>query len=65
MDVVTDLPADSQAAEPVQAGEGALDNPALGSESRAVFGAGSGDQWLHAERADEATVFVVVVAASP
>lgn len=63
MDVVTDLPADPQAAEPVQMSEGALDNPALGSESGAVFGATSRDQWLHAERADEATVLVVVVAA--
>lgn len=58
-----DLPADAQAAEPVQVGEGALDNPPLGSESGAVFGAASRDQWLHAERADEAAVLVVVVAA--
>lgn len=63
MDVVADLPADPQAAEPAQVGENALDNPALGSESGAVFGAASCDQQLHAERADEATVFVVVVAA--
>lgn len=44
-------------------GEGALDTPALGAESRAVCGAASSDQWLHADRADEAAVFVVVVAA--
>ncbi len=63
MDVVADLPADPQAAEPVQVGEGALDNPALGSEPGAVFRAASRDQRLHAERADEAAVLVVVVAA--
>ncbi len=47
----------------MQVGEGALDNPALGSQSGAVFGAASRDQWLHAERADETTVLVVVVTA--
>lgn len=57
MDVVADLPA-----EPVQVGEGALDNPALGSESGAVFGAAARDQWLHSERADEVAILVVVVA---
>lgn len=63
MDVVADLPADPQAAEPVQVGEGTFDNPALGTESGAMFGAASSDQRLHAERADEAAVLVVVVAA--
>lgn len=63
MDVVADLPADPQAAEPVQVGEGALDNPALSAESGAVFSTTSRDQWLHAERADEAAVLVVAVAA--
>lgn len=63
MDVVADLPADPQAAEPVQVSEGALDNPALSAESGAVFSATSCEQWLHAERADEAAVLVVVVAA--
>lgn len=63
MDVVADLPADPQTAEPVQVGEGALDNPALGAESGAVFCAASSDQRLHAERADETAVLVVVVAA--
>ncbi|MFD6080428.1 hypothetical protein ACFWG5_33155 [Streptomyces hydrogenans] len=63
MDVVADLPADPQVAAPVQVDKGALDNPALGAESGAVFGAASSDQRLHAGRADEATVLVVVVAA--
>ncbi len=47
----------------MQVGEGSLDNPALSAESGAVFGAASRDQWLHSERADEAAVLVVVVAA--
>ncbi|MBM7439331.1 hypothetical protein [Streptomyces sp. HB132] len=38
--------------------EGPLGNPALGAESGT---AASHDQWLHAERADEAAVLVVVV----
>lgn len=40
-----------------------LANPALGSESGTVFGAASRDLWLHSERADEAAVLVVAVAA--
>ncbi len=63
MDVVTDLPADPQAAERVEVGEGALDNPALSAESGAVFAAASRDQWLHSERADQTVALVVVVAA--
>ncbi len=47
----------------MQVGEGALDNPALSAESGAVFSATSRDQRLHAKRADEAAVLVVVVAA--
>jgi hypothetical protein len=38
MNVVADLPADAQAAEPVQVGERALHDPALGAESGAVLG---------------------------
>lgn len=63
MDVVADFPADPQAAEPVQVGEGTLDNPALSAEPGAVFGAAPRDQWLHAECADQAAVLVEVVAA--
>ncbi|GGR01360.1 hypothetical protein GCM10010280_56790 [Streptomyces pilosus] len=50
MDVIADLPADPQAAEPVQLGEGALYSPGSGAESRAMFGAASRDQRLEAER---------------
>lgn len=53
MDVVAYLAADPQTSEPLQVGEGALDNPALGAEPGAVFGAASRDQRLHAERADQ------------
>lgn len=62
MDVVSDLPADPQAAKPVQVGERPLHDPALGAESGAVLGASAGDQRFHTERADEAAVLVVVVA---
>ena len=48
VDVVAYLPADPQAAESVQVGERALDDPALGAKSGAVLGAPAGDQWLHA-----------------
>lgn len=63
MDVVADLPADAQAAEPVQVGEGALYDPALGAQTGAVLGTAPGDHGLHAEVRDEAAVLVVVVAA--
>lgn len=56
VDVVADLPADLQAAEPVQVGEGALDNPALGGEAGPVLSAASGNHWFHAEFADEVAV---------
>ncbi|GAA2424583.1 hypothetical protein GCM10010421_08930 [Streptomyces glaucus] len=63
MDVVAYLPADPRAAEPVQVSERALDAPVLGAESGAVFGAATGDQWLHAEGPVQTAVCVVVVAA--
>ena len=63
MDVVAYLPADPQAAEPVQVGERAFHDPALGAESGAVFGAPAGDDRLHAEIPDQAAVLVVVVVA--
>lgn len=62
MDVIADLPPDAQAAEPVQVGEGAFHDPALGSQSGAVFGTPPRDQRFHSECADEAAVLVVVVA---
>ena len=63
MDVIADLPADAQAAEPVQMGEGAFHNPALSAEPGAVLGASAGDERLHTEAPDQATVLVMVVAA--
>lgn len=63
MDVVADFPADAQAAEPVQVGKGAFDDPALGTEAGTVFGATAGDDRFHPECPDEAAVLVVVVAA--
>ncbi len=62
-DVVSYLPADPQAAEPVQVGKGAFHDPALGARTGAVPGAAAGDQWLHAKVPDQAAVLVVVVAA--
>ena len=58
MDVVADLPADPQTAEPVQVGEGTLYDPPLGTQSGAVLGAAAGDQWLHAEIPDLTAVLV-------
>jgi hypothetical protein len=63
VDVVAHPPADPQAAEPVQVGERASHDPALGAESGAVLGAPAGDDRLHAEIPDQAAVLVVVVAA--
>ncbi|RAJ69465.1 hypothetical protein K377_08041 [Streptomyces sp. PsTaAH-137] len=61
MDVVAYLPADPQPAEPVQVGKRALDDPASGSQSRAVFCSPARDQRLDSEIPDQATVFAVVV----
>jgi len=47
----------------VEPGEGAFDDPAVASESGAVAGVTAGDQRFDAAAPDEATVFVVVVAA--
>ena len=62
MDVVSDLPADPQAAEPVQVGERPLHDPALGAQAGAVLGAAPGDQWFHTEIPHQAAIFIVVVA---
>ncbi len=61
MDVVPYLPADPQAAEPVQMSEHPFDNPALGTEAGTVLGAPACDDRLHPEGPDEAAVLVVVV----
>ena len=53
MDVVADLPADAQAAEPVQQGDGLLDHPAVSSAAGAVRGAAAGDDRLDALGPDQ------------
>ncbi len=63
MDVGADFPADAQASEGVQQGEGLLDDPALFAQAGAVFGAAAGDQWADLQLSDQAAVLVVVVAA--
>lgn len=63
MDVVADLPADPQAAEPVQMGESTLDNPAVSAQPAAMLGVPAGDQRFHSQSPDQAAVLVVVVSA--
>lgn len=60
MEVVADLPADPQAAEPVQVRKGPLHRPAFGTESGAVLGATSGDDRLDSQVPGKAAVFVSV-----
>jgi len=57
------LVAGPEAAEVVQVGEGALDDPALATEARAVRDAALGDDRFDAARPEQATVFVEVIAA--
>ena len=47
----------------MEPGEGALDDPAVAAESRAVLGLAAGDLWFDAALPELATVAVVVVAA--
>lgn len=61
MDVVADFPADAQAAEPVQQGEGTFDDPAVNTEAGAVVFTAAGDGRGDSHVADKAAVFVVVV----
>ena len=63
VDVVADLPADTHAAEPVQASDGPLRDPALRAKAGAVPGSAPGDLRFHAQSPDQAAVLVVVVAA--
>ncbi|GAA2450054.1 hypothetical protein GCM10010421_48050 [Streptomyces glaucus] len=63
VDVVADLPADAQAPEPVWQRDGALHDPAVDSETGAVFGAASGDDRGDPEPADLVAVDAVVIAA--
>jgi len=55
--------AHEQALELMKVGESALDDPAVAAEAGAVRGLSARDQRLDAALADEAPVFVVVVAA--
>ena len=63
MDVVAAVGTKEQAASVMQPGEGAFDDPAVASESGAVLGLTASDHRFDAAVADEAPVFVVVVAA--
>ena len=63
MDVVAAVGADEQSAAVVEPGEGALDDPAVATDSGAVLGLAACDHGLDAALPDEAAVRVVVVAA--
>lgn len=63
VEVVADLPADPQAAEPVQEREGGFDDPAVDAQAGAVLGPAAGDDRADAQAAQVAAVGVVVVAA--
>jgi hypothetical protein len=63
VDVVADLPADAQPAEPVQQGDGLLHDPAVGAQARAVLGGAAGDDRGDPGGLDLLAVFIVVVAA--
>ncbi|PWK84461.1 hypothetical protein C8D88_10876 [Lentzea atacamensis] len=59
MDVVADLPADAQAAEPVQQGQGLFDDPAVHAQSGTVLDAAAGDERPDVLGADLFAVLVV------
>ena len=63
MDVVADLPAGAQAAEPVQQRDGLLDHPAVHAQARTMLGAAAGDDRGDALGPDLGAVFAVVIAA--
>jgi hypothetical protein len=63
VNVVAAVGTDEQAASVMEPGEGALDDPAVAAEPRAMFALTTGDQRLDASLPDEAAVLVVVVAA--
>ena len=62
MDVVADLPADPQPAEPVQQRETLLDDPAVHAQARAMLFAAPGDHRGDPGLADLLAVLVVVIA---
>jgi hypothetical protein len=57
------FPAQAQAAEEVQPGEGPLDDPAALAEARAVLGLAACDDGFDAACPQRASVLVVVIAA--
>jgi hypothetical protein len=61
--VVADFPADAQPSEPAEQGDGLLHDPAVRAEPGSVDGASTGDPRFDALGPDQASVFVVVVAA--
>ena len=63
MGLVTAVGAQEQPAAVVEPGEGAFDDPAITANARAVLSPAARDHGLDAALPDEATVFVVVVAA--
>ncbi|KOV97454.1 hypothetical protein ADL02_07385 [Streptomyces sp. NRRL WC-3723] len=63
MAVGSAFPADAEAAEAVEPGEGPLDHPTVGAQAGAVPGAAAGDGGDDAAGTDLVAVDVVVVAA--
>ncbi|SRR6266542_346046 len=63
VDVDAPLVANEQALEVMQPGEGALDDPAVAAQPRAVLGLAASDQRLDPTLPDHPSVLLVVVAA--
>lgn len=63
MDVVASVVADEESFELVEPGEGALNDPPVAAEARAVFGLSASDLGPDPELAELAAVLVMVVAA--
>ena len=64
MDVLADLPADAQPAEPVQQGEALLHDPAVHTQPGAMLGAAARNDRGDPGGPDLLAVLVVVVAAA-
>lgn len=63
VDIVASFPADAEASEAVEPGNGALDDPAVNAQAGAVWDSTAGDHRFDAQGPDQAAVLVVVVAA--
>jgi hypothetical protein len=63
VEVVADLPAGAQTAEPVREREGGFDDPGVDARAGAVLGPAAGDDRSDAQAAQFAAVGIVVVAA--